>query len=109
MPEYMGDGVPEIPKEKINAFAEAVGVTASEIHRFFEATGWSTLKCEVCNQDDFALEVMDGLPAALTLPAAVSSKHAKWVMSLRCNSCGNLKLVDYMFMRSWIRTNIHGD
>lgn len=97
MPEYMNDGVPEIPEEKIKAFAESVGITVSEIHRFFEATGWSNLQCEVCKRDDFALEVMNGLPAALTLPAAVSSKHAKWVISLRCNKCGNMKLVDYVF------------
>lgn len=108
MPEYMDDNVPEIPEEKIKALAGRVGVTVAEIHRFLEAKGWDKASCEICHHDNFALEVMGELPAPVTLPAAVSSAHAKWVIPLRCSHCGNLKLVDFVFLREWVKGNRNG-
>jgi hypothetical protein len=109
MPEYMDDGVPEIPEEKISAFAEKVGVTIDQIHSFLEAKGWDNALCEICRNENFTLEVMGDLPAPVTLPAAVSPAHAKWVIPLRCNHCGNMKLVDFVFLREWVKESLSGD
>lgn len=109
MPEYADDDVPEIPEKKIRAFAEKVGVTVDQIHAFLEAKGWDKALCEVCQNDHFTLEVMGELPAPITLPAAVSSDHAKWVVPLRCNHCGNTKLVDFVFLKQWVRENHRGN
>lgn len=109
MPKYTDDEVPEISEDKIRAFAKRLDITVNDIHRFLEAKGWDDAKCEICGHDNFALEVMDDLPAPVTLPAAVSSAHAKWVIPVRCNHCGNTKLVDFVFIRAWVKENVRGD
>lgn len=105
----MDDSLPDIPEDRLKAFASSLDITLADVHAFLKSTGWEQAICDVCQNDNFILDVLGDLPAPVLLPAAVSAKHAKWVMAVRCNRCGNTKLLDYVFVRDWVKENRRGD
>lgn len=68
----MGDSFPDIPEERLKAFASSLDIKLSDIHAFLKRTGWEQAICEVCQNDNFTLDVLGDVPAPVMLPAAAT-------------------------------------